>query len=191
LSLSRHPRGSDRRGSCLKCSHGHLLHRGHDAWLARGAVLLIVGLQLAFVNDLSVGTRWLAPGVEMALLVPLSIGTVWTHTAIRRAQRNNKWHLVTRPRRFVRALAAILAAFSTAINCAALVLLLKAIVGGYAGPGRALLVDAINIWATNVVVFALWYWILDRGGPSSRGLMAGIWRDFLFTQQTPAVIEET
>lgn len=192
MSLSRHARGSDTRGSCLKYSHGHLLHRGHDAWLARGAVLLIVGLQLVFVNDLSVGSRWLAPGIEITLLVPLSIGTFWTQSTIRRAQRNNEWHLVTRPRRFVRALAAILAAFSTAINCAALVLLLKAIVGGYAGPGRALLVDAINIWATNVVVFALWYWIMDRGGPSSRGLMAGIWLDFLFTQQqTPAVIEET
>jgi hypothetical protein len=155
-------------------------------------VLLIVGLQLAVVNDLSIGTRWLAPGVEIALLVPLSIGTFWTQRTIRRAQWSNEWHLVTAPRRFVRALAAILAAFSMAINCAALVLLVKAIVGGYAGSGRALLVDAINIWATNVVVFALWYWILDRGSPSSRGLIAGVWRDFLFTQQqTPAIVEET
>jgi hypothetical protein len=27
-----------------------------------------------------------------------------------------------------------------------------------------LLLDALNIWATNVIVFSLWYWEFDRGG---------------------------
>jgi len=83
----------------------------------------------------------------------------------------------------VRLLAIILTAFSTLINFAALILLLKAILAGQAGTGRALLVDALNIWTTNVVVFALWFWFLDRGGPSSRGLVPDHKRDFLFTQQ--------
>lgn len=166
--------------------HQHLKDHHLDAWLARSVVLVIAILQLAFVNDLSVGGAWLAPTIELALLVPLSIGTAWTHRTIRRAQSSNEWHLVRRPRRFVRRLATVLTAFSTSINLVALILLLKAIVQGYAGSGRALLVDAINIWTTNVVVFSLWYWILDRGGPSSRGMVDDDMRDFLFPQQQEA-----
>ena len=34
-----------------------------------------------------------------------------------------------------------------------------------------------------MIIFALWYWTLDRGSPSSRGLVVPDIRDFLFTQQ--------
>ena len=34
--------------------------------------------------------------------------------------------------------------------------------------GRELILSAAVIWLTNVVVFGLWYWELDRGGPGSR-----------------------
>jgi hypothetical protein len=77
-------------------------------------------------------------------------------------------------------------AVSTVLNFAALFLLTKAIFQGQAGTGRTLLLDAINIWATNVAIFALWFWTLDRGSPSSRGLVLPDRRDFLFTQQQQA-----
>ena len=38
------------------------------------------------------------------------------------------------------------------------------------------------IYATNVVVFALWYWELDRGGPVARGQGQRAFPDFLFPQ---------
>ena len=145
--------------------------------------MLIVALQVGFVNDLSVGPRWLAPAIELALLVPLSIGTVWTQRSLRRAEKDETWNLVRDKRKFVRRLATVLTAFSTLINFIALALLMRAIIDGHAGTGRTLFLDAVNIWVTNVVVFALWYWILDRGGPSSRGLVPSNMRDFLFTQQ--------
>ncbi|WP_426423630.1 hypothetical protein [Bradyrhizobium genosp. A] len=163
--------------------HQHLKNHQLDAWLARGAVLLIVALQVAFVNDLSVGPWWLAPAIELALLIPLSIGTAWTQRSVRQAETDNAWSLVRNKRKFVRRLATVLTGFSTVINFIALALLMRAIVNGHAGTGRTLLLDAVNIWVTNVVVFALWYWILDRGGPSSRGLVPSNMRDFLFTQQ--------
>ena len=55
----------------------------------------------------------------------------------------------------------MLTAFSTIINFVALAILIQAIIAGHAGTGRALLIDAINIWTTNVVVFALCFgfWI--------------------------------
>ena len=167
----------------MRKDHQHLNYHERDRWLARGAVLLIVALQIGFVNDLSVGPTWLAPSIELALLLPLSVGTIWTQRAVRTAETAAEWRLLRFRRRAVRLLAIALTAFSTVINFIALVLLLKAILESHAGSGGALLLDALNIWVTNVVVFALWFWFLDRGGPSSRGLIADHRRDFLFTQQ--------
>ena len=38
--------------------------------------------------------------------------------------------------------------------------------------------------AVNVVVFALWFWNLDRGGPALRGLRKEPVADFLFPQMS-------
>jgi hypothetical protein len=48
-----------------------------------------------------------------------------------------------------------------------------------------LLLDAVNIWATNLIIFALWFWALDRGGPAGKLLGSGRGNDFIFTQQQP------
>jgi len=166
--------------------HQHVRDQRLDRWLARGAVIVIVGLQTVIVNDLSFGPWWLGPSVEIALLIPLSIGTVWTQRSAARAETEDEWDHVGAKRKWVRRLAIVMTATSTLLNFAALFLLTKAIFLGHAGTGRTLLLDAINIWATNVVVFALWFWTLDRGSPSSRGLVLPDRRDFLFTQQQQA-----
>jgi hypothetical protein len=163
--------------------HGHLATQPTDFWLARGAVLVIAGLQIGIVNDLTVGPRWLAPCLELALLIPLSIATAWTQKRARKASTNAQWKLVGRDRRIVRRLAIVLTAVSTLMNFGALARLIAAILSGHAGTGQTLLLDAVNIWATNVVVFALWFWALDRGGPAARGLVPEQKSDFLFTQQ--------
>jgi uncharacterized membrane protein len=50
----------------------------------------------------------------------------------------------------------------------------------------ALLATGGAIWATNVIVFALWYWELDRGGPVARAHATRVHPDFLFAQlQSP------
>ena len=44
------------------------------------------------------------------------------------------------------------------------------------------------IWLTNVVVFALWYWELDRGGPAARAEGEQQYPDLLFAQMaTPEI----
>jgi uncharacterized membrane protein len=40
------------------------------------------------------------------------------------------------------------------------------------------------IWLTNVIVFALWYWMFDRGGPVARLLVTDSYPDLLFPQMT-------
>jgi hypothetical protein len=41
-----------------------------------------------------------------------------------------------------------------------------------------------SIWFTNVIVFSLWYWEFDRGGPAARALGVRGYPDFLFPQMT-------
>jgi hypothetical protein len=165
----------------------HLIMRPADFWLARGAVLAIVFLQLGIVNDLTVGPRWLAPCIELALLVPLSVATAWTQRRVRKASTDADWKLIGRNWRMMRRIAIPLTAVVTLMNFGALARLTEAILVGSAGSGRTLLMDAVNIWFTNVVVFALWFWALDRGGPATRGVAPDSKSDFLFTQQQSEV----
>jgi len=49
-----------------------------------------------------------------------------------------------------------------------------------------LLMTGAAIWITNVIVFALWYWESDRGGPGGRVQAERRYPDFLFAQmQSP------
>ncbi|HET7384919.1 MAG TPA: hypothetical protein VFJ59_20350 [Pseudolabrys sp.] len=162
--------------------HKQLTDQAVDFWLARGAVFVIVGLQIGIVNDLTIGPRWLAPALELALLIPLSIATAWTQRRARKASTKEQVTLVGRDRLRVRRLAIFLTAVVTLMNFGTLARLIEAILAGHAGSGQTLLLDALNIWATNVIIFALWFWALDRGGPAGAfGPKRG--KDFLFTQQ--------
>jgi len=50
-------------------------------------------------------------------------------------------------------------------------------------PPQTLLRSAVALWITNVLVFALWYWKLDAGGPLGRERSKGrIESSFLFPQ---------
>lgn len=49
--------------------------------------------------------------------------------------------------------------------------------------GKAILTDALMIWTASLLVFALWYWIIDRGGPVARDTNSDETRyDLLFPQ---------
>ncbi len=57
-------------------------------------------------------------------------------------------------------------------------------IGEYTGikGGEELFTDVILVWSINVVVFGIWYWILDAGGPFKRNDDTLERRDFLFPQ---------
>jgi hypothetical protein len=165
--------------------HRTLVHtQALDFWLARGAVAAVAALQILMINDLAVGPRWLAPGIEIALLVPLSFATAWNQRRARIASSEQHWALVARHRRAIRALALALTAIVSLMNLGALVELVRALLAGKSSSGPTLLLDALNIWVTNVVAFALWFWGVDRGGPSVRSFKATDHADFLFPQMT-------
>ena len=82
-----------------------------------------------------------------------------------------------------------LIAVVTAANNVSLGFLLHFLLtAGSAIQGRVLLLPAAEIWWTNVIVFALWYWEFDGGRPPARLRDPKAPRDFTFIQMTdPAV----
>jgi hypothetical protein len=135
-------------------------------WPAAVAVLAAGGLYAALPETLSAGPRWLMPLVVGVVLVP----TVITHRVGR--------HDLNRFLGFT--IEVVLAGMMVW----SLGLLIYGLVTHCETPG-VLLRSAALLWATNVVVFALWYWRLDGGGPHERDARGGHTRGaFLFPQMT-------
>ena len=123
-------------------------------WQALVAALATGGLYLALPRGLTVGPRWLFPTIVGFLLIV----TVVLH----RARRHD----------LDRVFGFTLTAFITAQMIVSLGLLVSALPDRRETP-IALLVSATSLWCTNVVVFALWYWRLDAGGPHGREAQPG------------------
>jgi hypothetical protein len=169
------------------------IHVHHaDFWYARASVVLVVALQLLIINNkFFIGPRWLFPSLEALLLLPLSFATAWTQWSARDAKTDEHWRAIAEGRRVVRRLALILTAVVSFTNFASLVALVSQLIGGKLSvPGQSLLVDAMNIWATNVIAFALWFWNLDRGGPALFHVSSSVAADFLFPQMINPSLEE-
>jgi len=109
------------------------------------------------------------PCLELALLAALTL------TAPRRRPGE------TRPLRYG---AVALIALANAANVVSLALLVDGLLHSGGKNGGQLLLSSIDIWLTNVLVFALWYWELDRGGPDERVHPRRRRPDFLFPQMT-------
>jgi uncharacterized membrane protein len=77
-----------------------------------------------------------------------------------------------------------LIALITVVNVISLIELIHALLYGSRAGGRSLVYASVPIWLTNVIVFGLWFWELDRGGPAARQLPAHRRPDFLFPQMS-------
>jgi len=147
--------------------------RGEVRWPASVAIGVAVTLYMTLPQRLTLGPVWLIPALEIALLLPLSVA------APRRVPGEPSWQRLTA--------IAIIAVINLA-NFVSLLLLIHGLVQrGSRATGEELLVAAVQVWVTNVIVFALWYWELDRGGPDDRASDQHREPDFLFPQMvTPA-----
>jgi hypothetical protein len=142
--------------------------RPESRWPASLAVLAAVVLYATLPERLTLGPAWLLPALELAVLVPLSVAVPRRGHDEARAHRLASILLIT--------------AVNVA-NVASLVLLVGGLLGGgNKREGQALILAAAHIWLTNILVFGLWYWELDRGGPSARCRVTHREPDFLFPQ---------
>ena len=85
-----------------------------------------------------------------------------------------------------RCIAAVILPLTTAFQLVLLALLIIAMASKDSHTsGLTLLTTSIAIWVTNVLVFALAYWLIDRGGPGGRESGWKGWADFSFTRGDP------
>jgi len=131
----------------------HQVHPGEPRLPAAVAVLVAIALYALLPNRLLIGPRFVVPVLELLLFIPLV-----TANPRRMTQHN----------RLLRRLSIGLVLLIAASNAAALAMLVHALVAGKTGSGVTLLVAAGQVWFTNILVFALAYWELDRGGPVMR-----------------------
>jgi uncharacterized membrane protein len=134
------------------------------------AVLGMIGMQAGVPEHLSFAAWWVLPVIEVAILVVL-VGA--------------NPRRVTHTSRRLRVLSLMLIAIASLANAWSAGSLVVGLVHGTEGEDAGtLLITGANIWLTNIVIFGLWYWDLDRGGPGSRARAEKNRPDFLFPEMT-------
>jgi hypothetical protein len=132
-------------------------------WEAAPAVAIAIGLQLilAGVSEAKGWSLWHLPWwIWLVSIVPetvLFVALTWSrphHRLVQLGQRRN--------------FALMLFGIISVTNALALGALVGSLLNGQEKSGAELLLKGGTIWSTNVIVFGLWFWTLDQGGPVRR-----------------------
>jgi hypothetical protein len=118
-------------------------------WHAPLALVAVAGIYFALPKSLIVGPTWMLPAIIGALLAPSII-----------SHRTGRYSLN-------HALGIISSGIITIALIVSVLLLIRAL-PSHEEPAVRLLLSGAELWVTNVLVFALWYWRLDGGGPIQR-----------------------
>src|SRR5215469_4225185 len=130
--------------------------RGERWWPVALAIVVTAVLHVALPAKYRVNPSWLPLAVTLALLAVLIIGDPG------RIDRQKPW---------LRIATGTVIGLVTLANLISAVRLLVDILTSsklFAANPTGLLATGGVIWATNVIVFGLWYWDLDRGGAAAR-----------------------
>ncbi|MGI9007582.1 MAG: DUF1345 domain-containing protein [Streptosporangiaceae bacterium] len=177
LRIADIPHIAEHLAERLEMAGGARLHRQAKAeprWPVSLSVIAAITLQLVVVGKLALHPRFVLPVLEVALLVGLNVANPLR---------------IERASRAIRTASILLILLISAANAASAALLVKAIVTSQVHVSAneapvALLGTGAAIWLTNVIVFALWYWEFDRGGPVQRLHGKSPYPDLLFPQMT-------
>ena len=149
-------------------------------WHASLAVLAALILYVTLPPRLTIGPTWVAPLIVMVIMVPLLI---FAPRRNRETRRTRVWGI-------------LLIAIVNFYNIVSVLLLIN----GFFHPVRTaevqsaanLLRHGLQIWFTNILVFALWYWELDGDGPDARAHASAATEfenaDFLFPQMQVSIM---
>jgi hypothetical protein len=129
-------------------AHAHV-DKPELVWQALLAMVAVGGVYLALPRELVIGPTWLLPTVIAVLLAP----TILTHRVGRHS--------------FNHALGIVNNGIITVALIGSVSLLVATLASHKQAPLR-LLRSGAELWLTNVLVFSLWYWRLDGGGPNVR-----------------------
>jgi hypothetical protein len=143
--------------------------QGELRWPVTVTTVVAVLLQMAVPDRfVLVHPSWVLPATQGVLIAVLAVADP------RRIDKESK---------ALRWLALTFAALLSLSNLWSLARLAIGITRGTTGttPSHLLITGAL-IWLTNVIVFGLWYWEFDRGGPVARALNTKQYPDFQFVQ---------
>jgi uncharacterized membrane protein len=127
-------------------------------------------LQVSLPGHLVGPVRWMLTGLALVLLAMLLVANPGR---------------ISRESSVLRAAGLALIGVLSVANAWSVALLVDWLVTEASGPAAAeLLRSGAAIWLINVLVFALWYWELDRGGPAARAAGRRDLPDFQFAQMT-------
>jgi hypothetical protein len=132
-------------------------------WAAAIGIIALGFIYLALPDKLRIGPSWLLLAIEAVLLIPI----IFFHGHFSQTT--------------IRTLALILLGILTAALAGIIVLLILTL--SSSTKGVTLLRSAGLIWFFNIIVFALWYWEIDGGGPLKRHMSGHKAADFMFPQQ--------
>jgi len=142
---------------------------GEVRWPVTVCVAVGIALQIAVPDRLVlVHPVWVLPAVQGLLLLVLVAANP---------------HRINRQSTALRVLSLGLVALISLGNMWSVARLCQQITRGSLDKSATqLLITGAAVWLTNVVVFALWYWEFDRGGPVARALNINRYPDFQFVQ---------
>ncbi|MDQ1730828.1 MAG: hypothetical protein QOK10_987 [Pseudonocardiales bacterium] len=142
---------------------------GEQRWWVALAILSAIALQTLLPNRFVLHPKFVVQAIELVALVVLVV----THPE-RMSARSQR----------VRTASIALLAFLALANAASVILLVREITSGHALAANELLLGGGEIWLTNMILFALWYWEYDRGGPAERAIGGTEVPDLLFPQMS-------
>ena len=148
--------------------------RVEAVWPALALMGIAIAIQLVLPPRLTAGPRWVLPVLEAVLVVGLLFATP---------------RQLERPHPVRRRLAIGLTAVVSAANIASLALLSRDLLKHATPNGRELIWSGALIWLTNILIFGLWYWEVDRGGPGLRAAGHDGPPDFLFPQMNDDAVQ--
>jgi uncharacterized membrane protein len=146
---------------------------GEVHWPPQLIVALAVALQVLLPDRLSAGPRWLIPSIELLMLISLVVASPAKIVDRHRTRRR---------------ISLTFSALASIANGVSLVMLCRLLLEHAPYAGKSLILSGALIWLTNVLVFSLWYWEIDRGGPGYRAAGEDGPPDFLFPQMTEPVL---
>ena len=147
------------------------IRRIESRWLVSLAVIAVFVLLILLPGRVRVFPIWVGCVLVSALIVPM--------VALSLSSEKRRWLHIEAATTLVFIL---ITGFALLDN---LQFLISHMVRGHVKlSGFTLLTSSIAIWTTNVLIFSLAYWRIDRGGPEARASQASTKPDWLFPQVT-------
>ncbi len=149
---------------------GNTTHNLEPRWPVALAILAVIFLLAVLPGRIRLLPLWVTYAIGLAVLIPIgAVGLTAAKPAWLRIER-----IVT----------LLFFVVSTVVTLANLGNLVGAMINRSTEiGGLQLLASSVAVWVTNVLMFSLLYWQIDRGGPDARVNDASARPDWLFPQE--------